>query len=133
MQQGRGVRTRLIDNLDAAKSLFAPVLARAREERLYIAHLDAASRLVGIRIRYAGAGGPVEFPVRDIIADAVGLGSLGLVLAHNHPSGDPSPSPTDIETTRALVRVARPIGIAVRDHLVFGGGRCVSFREHGLL
>ena len=113
--------------------LFAPVLARAREERLYIAHLDAASRLVGIRIRYAGVGNPVEFPVRDIIADAVGLGSFGLVLAHNHPSGDPSPSPTDIETTRALVRVARTIGIAVRDHLVFGGGRCVSFREHGLL
>ena len=133
MENGPGRRKRVVDSLNAAKALFAPVFARARDERLYIAHLDAERRLIGIRIRYGAEGGTIEFPVRDIIADAIALGTAELVLAHNHPSGDPLPSPADIEATRRLVQVARPIGVTLRDHLVFAGGRVESFRQRGLL
>lgn len=133
MEQGHGRRVRIIDSLDAAHALFSPAFAQARDERLYVAHLDPDRQLIGVRIRYAPEGEPVGFSVRGIIADAVALNSAALVLAHNHPSGDPEPSATDIETTRALIQVARPIGVAVRDHLIFAGCSFVSFRQRGLL
>lgn len=133
MHEGAGRQKRLVDNLDAARALFAPVFERARDERLCIAHLDAAQGLIGIRFRYATGGQPVRFTIRGIIADTVTLGTSGLILAHNHPSGDPTPSPTDIDAMRSLAQAARPIGVAIRDHLVFGGGRFVSFRQRGLL
>lgn len=128
-----GSRQRIIDSVEAARGLFAPVFDHAPDERLYIAYLDAARKLVGLRIRYAVCDGQVEFPMRDIVADAVTLDATDLILAHNHPSGDPTPSTTDIATTRCLAQVTRPIGITLRDHLVFGGGRFVSFRQRGLL
>jgi len=55
------------------------------------------------------------------------------LLIHNHPSGDPTPSAADIEGTRSLVQVAKPIGVSVRDHLVFGRDSVASFRARGLL
>jgi DNA repair protein RadC len=132
--QPEGHRRPLIDSLSAAEAFFAPTFDRARDERLHVGHLDAGMRLIGVRIRYAAAGMPVEFAIRGIIADAIQLGSAALILAHNHPSGDPTPSATDIETMRSLVQVARPLGLVVRDHLVFGSeGRFVSFRQSGLL
>jgi DNA repair protein RadC len=133
MERAQSRRVRIIDSLEAAHALFAPALARARDERLYVAHLDEARQLIGLRVRFSADATNVELPVRGIIADAVALGSTGVVLAHNHPSGDPTPSATDIDSTRSLVRVARPIGLIVRDHLVFGGDGFVSFRERGLL
>ena len=134
MERAQDRRVRIIDDVEAARALFAPAFDGARDERLYVAHLNAGNRLLGLRIHYASRNKPVVFPVRSIISDAMSLGSGALVLAHNHPSGDPTPSATDIETTRRLVQVARPIGIIVRDHLVFGDcERFVSFRQHGLL
>ncbi|HYZ48297.1 MAG TPA: JAB domain-containing protein [Sphingomonas sp.] len=133
MHDGQSRRRRIIDSLQAARELFAPAFARARDERLYIAHLDSSRRLMGLRIRYAQSDSMLDFPVREIVADAIALQSAGLVLAHNHPSGDPTPTAADIEATRGLVQVGRPLGLAVRDHLVFGRGGFVSFRERGLL
>jgi DNA repair protein RadC len=133
MERAQSRRVRIIDSLEAAQALFAPALTRARDERLYVAHLDIAHRLIGVRIRFAAEREPVDFPVRGIIADAIALGGAEIVLAHNHPSGDPAPSATDIESTRSLLYAARPIGLTVRDHLIFGGGRVCSFRALGLL
>lgn len=124
---------RIIDSLDAAHALFAPRFRRARDERLHVVHLDGAHRLIGYRIRYAGQNRAVDLAVRSIVADAITLGSAGLLIAHNHPSGDPTPSTNDIEATRGLMQILRPIGVSLRDHLVFGGERFVSFRAGGLL
>lgn len=133
MQDADDRRGRIIDSLEAARSLFAPGFRQARNERLQVAHLDRTDRLIGYRIRYAPEGKPIDLSIRTIIADAVTLGTIGLIIAHNHISGDPEPTATDIEATRSLVQVARPIGIIVRDHLVFGGKGFVSFRLSGLL
>jgi DNA repair protein RadC len=74
-----------------------------------------------------------EFPLRQIIADAAVHGSAGIVLAHNHPSGDPTPSDSDRRATRRLAAAAEALDCAVLDHLVFGGGECASFRKLGYL
>lgn len=100
---------------------------------LCVAHLDAQRMLIGIRLRYSADLGGIDFPLRTIVADALALGSAGLIIAHNHPSGDPRPSPADLAATRTLLSVARPLGVRVHDHLVFAGRRCVSLREAGLL
>ena len=74
-----------------------------------------------------------RFPLRDIIADAATHGSAGIVLAHNHPSGDARPSESDRRATRRLASAAEALDCAVLDHLVFGGDDCTSFRRIGLL
>lgn len=133
MRGDGGRDARIVDSLDAARVLLAPLFYGARAERLIVAHLDRAGRLLGVRIRYAPPGTPVDVPVRAIVADALQLGTAALILAHNHPSGDPTPSGADIDAMRSLMQAARPLGFAVRDHLVFGGDGFVSFRQRGLL
>ena len=100
---------------------------------LCIAHHDADRGLIGIRLCYSADSSGIDFPIRTIVADALALETSGLILAHNHPSGDPQPSAADLEATRRLLSVARPLGLRVHDHLVFAGRRCVSLREVGLL
>lgn len=82
---------------------------------------------------YAGEATRVFVPVRAVIGDALRLGSTGLLLSHNHPSGDPTPSRADIAATHLLARAAEALGIRVHDHLVIGGDQRVSFRAAGLL
>ncbi len=60
-------------------------------------------------------------------------GCAALIVAHNHPSGDPTPSPEDIATTRRLVEVGRLVGIELLDHIILGDGRFVSLKERGLI
>jgi DNA repair protein RadC len=71
--------------------------------------------------------------LKSIIIDAAEHGSAGIVLAHNHPSGDPRPSDSDCRATRRLAAAAEALHCAVLDHLVFAGTECTSFRRMGLL
>jgi len=73
-------------------------------------------------------------PIRAIIEDAFRLGTVGLIVAHNHPSGNPNPSEADLAATKELAATAGSLGIQLHDHLIFGaGGDCRSFRALGLL
>jgi DNA repair protein RadC len=71
--------------------------------------------------------------VRDVFAPLMRLRAASFVLIHTHPSGNPSPSPEDVELTNALVRAGRVLGIALVDHLVIASGGVVSFYDTGLL
>ena len=116
-----------------AADLLAPRFAQASAEKLAVLHLDGEGRLISIDEWPVAAAEAVDLPVRDIIDAALRLGSAGLVLAHNHPSGDPQPSSADIDATRRLGQTAANLGIRLHDHLVFAGDACRSFRELGLL
>jgi len=70
---------------------------------------------------------------REVFSEAVKVGCSGMLLAHNHPSGDPEPSSEDIETTQRLVNAGNILGIKVLDHVVIGDGRYISFKEQGLM
>ena len=70
---------------------------------------------------------------REVFKAAMLANAAAIVLAHNHPSGDPTPSPDDMALTRRLVDAGRLIGVDVLDHIVIGDGRHVSFRERGWL
>jgi DNA repair protein RadC len=123
-----------LDGLAAAREFFAGCLADCdpRAESLWVAHVDDESRCLHVS-RHEGDETGGLFPLRTIIADAAELGSAGIVLAHNHPSGNPRPSESDCRSTRRLATAAEALDCTVLDHLVFAGGECASFRSLGLL
>ena len=101
-------------------------------ETLRVIHLDPHRNIIAVE-NYAGCESHVEVPMRAIIADALRLRTAALILSHNHPSGDPTSSRSDIEATRLLARTTRAIGVTVHDHIIEAGGRATSFRSLGLV
>ena len=123
-----------LDGLKAAKAFFAGCMADSdpTRESLWVAHLDDQACCLHLS-RHAGDESGADLPIRSILADAVTHGSTGIVLAHNHPSGDSRPSDGDCRATRRLACAAEALDCAIVDHLVFGGADCTSFRQMGLL
>jgi DNA repair protein RadC len=119
---------------EAARRFFASCFLSdvPSRERLWVAHVDQASRCLHVE-SYEGEPESVAMPVRQIILDAARYQSAGVVLAHNHPSGDTRPSNADCQATRKLARAAEAIDLVVLDHLIFGGNDCASMRRLGLL
>jgi len=116
-----------------AADLLAPLFADRHGERLVVLHLDSNRRLIEVDEHPVEAADEAALPMRAIFAAGLRHGAEGLVIAHNHPSGNPEPSRADIEATRRLAEVAAALGIRLHDHLIFAGEECRSFRELGLL
>ena len=123
-----------LDGLASARTFFAGCFAESdpRRESLWVAHVDDATLCLHVS-HHQGDEVGASFPLRDIIADAVEHRSAGIVLAHNHPSGDPNPSDSDCRATRRLASAAEALDCTVIDHLIFAGEECTSFRRMGLL
>lgn len=123
-----------LDGLAAARAFFSGCLAEAdpRLETLWVAHVDGQSRCLHLTA-YQGNESGADFPLRDIIIDISRHGSEGLILAHNHPSGDPRPSDSDKRATRRLAMAADALDCTLLDHLILAGQECVSLRQLGLL
>jgi DNA repair protein RadC len=122
----------VIADSKGAVALFAPLLAGLPHEELHVALLDGEMRLIK-RTAIPGRGDSVELPLRALMTEALALDARCLVIAHNHPGGDPTPSQADKAVTRRLAEVAGSLEIRLLDHLIFAGERCASFREMGLL
>ena len=123
----------LLDGHEAARRFFAACFAdKEPRERLWVAHVDGSARCLHVE-HYDGEPESVAMPVRNIIIDAARYGSSGVVLAHNHPGGDSTPSKADCLATRKLARAAEALDVAVLDHLIFAGSDCSSMRRMGLL
>ncbi len=102
--------------------------------RLQVAHLDRDGHVLAVESHaLARVGGAMVMPIRAVLERALHLDARAVLIAHDHPASDPEPSHADMIATRALVDAARTLDIEVTDHLVFGGQRCASFRQLGLL
>ena len=123
-----------LDGLNAAREFFAGCMADVDQsiETLWVAHVDEQSRCVHLS-HHQGDETGATFPLRQIVADAAVHGSAGIVLAHNHPSGDARPSESDFRVTRRLATAAEALDCTVLDHLVFAGTECTSLRRLGYL
>lgn len=123
-----------LSGLDQARRFFAGCLADAdpTQEHLWVAHVDDDARCLHLS-RHDGYAEGADLPIREIVTDAARHKSKGLILAHNHPSGDPSPSATDKRITRRLALVGEAMDVAILDHLVMAAGKCSSMRQLGLL
>jgi DNA repair protein RadC len=101
-------------------------------ETLWIIHLDRQGHYLYVS-RHDGDECGTAFPLKTIILDAAAHDTTNIVLAHNHPSGDPTPSHSDCTVTRRLAIAAEAVGVKIADHIVFAREGHRSFRELGLL
>lgn len=125
-------RPQRLPDLAAAGALFAP-LADEAFEVVAFAYLGADQQLLGMRQAQSQSVDTLDLPIREVVADALRLDARAVVMAHNHPSGDATPSLADRDATRLLARALGPLGVRLIDHLVVTRRSFVSFRALGLL
>ena len=94
--------------------------------------LNTRNRVIKIEMIYRGSLNSSQVRVGELFKDAIRRNAAAVIVVHNHPSGDPTPSPDDVAITRAMVEAGRLLDIQVLDHLVIGSGRFVSLKERGL-
>ena len=117
---------RLLDYLTAS-------MARERVEQFRVLYLDNKNRLIADEVQARGTINHTPVYPREVVKRALELHAAAIILAHNHPSGDPAPSRDDIAMTQEMVRAAEALGVVLHDHVIVGNGRTVSFRAEGLL
>jgi DNA repair protein RadC len=104
-----------------------------RREHFRVVMLDVKNKVLGMEEVSIGSLNTSLVHPREVFRPAVIKSCAGIILIHNHPSGDPTPSPEDLEVTRRLCEAGRLMGIEVLDHVVIGDRQFFSFREKGLL
>jgi DNA repair protein RadC len=123
----------LFGDPDAVGRYLVEKLLNRKEEVMGGLLLDAKNRLVKDAEVFAGTVTHAAVAPAPLFRQAILAGAAGLILYHNHPSGDPEPSPEDLATTKRFVAAGREIGIEVKDHVIVGRGRWVSFHERRLM
>ena len=108
-------------------------MAHNPTEQFRILFLDRKNVLIADEVQQKGTVDHTPVYPREVVKRALELNASALILVHNHPSGDPTPSGADIEMTRRIAETAKPLGIELHDHLVIGKGRHASFRSLGLI
>ena len=105
----------------------------AESEEFHLLFLDTKNALIADEKQQEGTVNHTPVYPREVVKRALGLAASAIIMVHNHPSGDTTPSKADIEMTRAVRDAAKAVGINLHDHLVIGRGRHTSFRSLGLL
>ncbi len=123
----------VLSNWQALLDYLRADMAHHGVERVRVLHLNTRNML--IRDELMGEGTVDEAPVyvREVIRRAMDLKSAAIILVHNHPSGDPSPSRADIDLTRSVIEAGKKLGIAVHDHVIVGTRGFTSLRGQGLI
>ena len=116
---------------DAANFLI-PTMGTLDREELHTLLLDTKNHIVANVMVYAGSVNTTMIRVAEVFREPVRRQIPSIILAHNHPSGDPTPSPEDVAVTRQVVEAGKLLDIDVLDHLVIGGQRFMSLKERGL-
>jgi DNA repair protein RadC len=125
---------RLISSPADAYHILAPYAQDKDQEYLWVLHLDTRNRVIGEPFElYHGSLNTSLIRVGEVFKMAVRLNCAGVIIAHLHPSGDPTPSPEDIAVTRALADAGKLLDIELLDHLIIGNGRFISLKERGFL
>lgn len=106
-------------------------IANHSVEHVQVAYLDARNRVLEVRTVSIGGLRSAIIQPRDILAGAVTLPCGSLILCHNHPSNDPTPSQEDIAVTSQLVQACKVLGVELLDHIIVAGNRSSSLRELG--
>lgn len=102
------------------------------QEHLRVVNLDTRNKVINIEKLYVGSLNASTVRVGELFRPAIQRNAASIIVLHNHPSGDPTPSPEDVALTRSIVQAGKLLDIEVLDHLVIGQGRWVSLKERGL-
>lgn len=116
---------------DAANFLMTDMMA-LEQEHLIVLTLNTRNHVTSTQTLYIGSLNTSVIRLGEIFRHAIRNNAAAIIVAHNHPSGDPSPSPEDVNVTRQLVEMGKKIDINVLDHLIIGHNRYTSLKERGL-
>jgi DNA repair protein RadC len=123
----------VLSRWDALMDYLHAMLARERVEQFRILFLDSKNRLLADEAQAKGTINHTPVYPREVARRALELHATAIILVHNHPSGDPTPSAADIAMTRQVGAALTALSIVLHDHVIVGNGRWVSFRQEGLL
>ena len=118
---------------DDVRRLLGPEMAPLAQEQLRVLLLNTRNEVVGQRVIYQGNVNSSMVRPAEVLRPAVVESVPNIIVCHNHPSGDPTPSPEDAAVTRELSQAAKLLGVELLDHVVIGGDRSVSLKERGLM
>ncbi|PWG17011.1 RadC family protein [Salibaculum griseiflavum] len=133
MARAKVLQRHVISSWDAVLDYCHTVMAHRDTEQFRILFLDRKNILIADEAQAEGTVDHVPVYPREVVKRALELNASALILVHNHPSGDPTPSEADIDMTRQINDAAHALGISLHDHLVIGRSRELSFRAEGLL
>jgi len=128
----RDDRITVIGKPEDAAALVSYDLQASEQEELKAILLDTRNQLIEIAAIYRGSVNTAQVRAADVFKQAVRRNATAVIIVHNHPSGDPTPSPDDIAVTRELIRAGELMDVKVLDHIVIGRGGYVSMKERGL-
>ncbi len=112
--------------------LLGPEMGTLAQEQVRVLLLDRRNRVVGQRVIYQGNAYSSVVRPAEVLRPAVVVAAPNIIVAHNHPSGDASPSPDDIKVTKDLAEAAKLLGIELLDHVVIGRSEATSLKDRGL-
>ncbi len=115
-----------------AAALVAYEMSALEQEHLRVFLLDTRNHLLDIVEVYKGSVNSAQIHIGEVFKAAIRRGAAAILVVHNHPSGDPTPSPDDVAVTRAIIQAGKLLNVEVLDHIVIGQGRWVSLKERGL-
>lgn len=115
-----------------AANLIQAEMSLLEQEQLRTLMLDTKNRVIRVHTLYMGSLNANHLRVGELFREAVRANCAAIIVAHNHPSGDPTPSPEDVQVTREIVKAGKMLDIDVLDHLIIGQQRYVSLKERGL-
>ncbi|GGB59373.1 UPF0758 protein [Roseibium aquae] len=127
------VDRRLLDSWSKVISYVQSAMGHSEIEQFRILFLDKKNGLIADEVQQQGTVDHTPVYPREVMRRALELQATALVLIHNHPSGDPTPSRADIHMTRQIIDIAKPLGIEVHDHIIVARGAHVSFRGMQLI
>jgi DNA repair protein RadC len=123
----------VLSSWDALGDYLHATMAHRRTEEVRILFLNAKNMLIANEALWQGSVDEASVHVREVIARTIALGATALIVVHNHPSGDPTPSSQDIRLTRDLVEAGRHMKVTVHDHVIVGAQGRTSMRAMGLI
>lgn len=133
LAQARVLKKPVVSSWDALLDYCQTAMAHDDIEQFRVLFLDRKNVLIADEAQARGTVDHVPVYPREVVKRALELNATALILVHNHPSGDPTPSQADIDMTAQIQRAADSLGITLHDHLVIGKSRELSFRSEGLL
>ena len=123
----------VLNNWDRLMDYLHALMARDRVEQFRVLFLDTRNRLLADEAQARGTVNHTPVYPREVVKRALELKATALILVHNHPSGDPTPSRDDLEMTQEIKRATMALSITLHDHVIIGNGKWLSFRQEGLL
>jgi len=123
----------ILSSWDALGDYLQAAMAHSAVEEVRILFLNAKNMLIANEALWRGSVDEASVHVREVIARAIALGATALIIVHNHPSGDPTPSTQDIRLTRDLIEAGRHMKIAIHDHVIVGAQGRSSMKAMGLI